>query len=456
MKVLLTVPIACYRRSHPDIPDLGLGYLASALRRSRHTPSVLDWGRRDTEGSFADFFRACDPEAVGIKCFTKNFRAVQKTIRLIRQLSDDVPIILGGPHASAERPEKLFRDFPGMDFAIRGEGEDVLPHLISALEEGRSAPPLPGLLTASGPHEEAGKPCVIFEDLENLRPAWDLLDPSIYTPVTIGKRMGQGHIAPITGTRGCSHACTFCSTPLISGNKVRFRNRAGILDEMDYLAREFGVNQFVFVDMNFTHDPARLIDFCGALGKKSPSPHWNCVASPRFYEYADPSLLRTLKKSGCHTLVMGIETASNRVRERVKKRPAMAKITAAAHMAKEAGIGLRGYFMYGFPDETMEEMEYTYHYAFSGLFDYLSFDLCFPLPGTEMLRQYLETTGLKELDWASFSPEDPPVPICPVGSAKLKSIYRKSRIRAMLKDRGMIRTSLAALRKMSSGGKRGR
>jgi magnesium-protoporphyrin IX monomethyl ester (oxidative) cyclase len=452
MKVLLTVPPHCFRRSHPDIPDLGLGYLASALRRSGHEPSLLDWGRRDTAESAAALFRSVGPEAVGIKTFTKNFRAVGETIRLIRSLSGSVPIILGGPHASAEAPEKLFRDFPGADYAVRGEGEEILPRLITALEKGRDMPGLPGLVASPGRDTPPDAPCAVVEG-ETDRPAWDLLDPRAYTPVTIGRSRAGKTIVPMVGTRGCPHRCTFCAAPCTSGRRIRYRDRAAILDEMAHLAAHYDANQFVFVDMNFTHDEARLLDFCRALGGNPTDWAWNCVASPGFYGYASAALLRTMRDAGCTTLVMGVETASPRMRERVRKSPALEKISAVARWAGEAGIERRGYFMYGFPDESLEEMAETYRYAFSGLFDFLSFDLCFPLPGTEMLRDYLQQHRMDELSWETFTPGNPPAPISRAGGRALRSMLVKSRVRAMMRDRGLLKTSLAVLRKMSSRGK---
>jgi len=448
MKILLTVPISCYRDSHPDIPDLGLGYLAASLRHCGHVPLLIDWGRKDSEKSFSAFISDHAPQAVGIKTFTKNFRAIRKTIRLVRKFSQDIPIILGGPHATAENPAKLLRDFPDVPYVIRGEAEEVLPRLLHALEQGDTSPDFPGLLTVSAGQNGFESGPVLLEEGAPDQPAWDLLDPSSYAPVTVGKKIAGLNISPIVATRGCPCHCTFCSTPLVSGKKIRYRSLEALLAEMRFLAEKHAVNQFVFVDMNFTHSREWLLNFCAAVQRIGEKVYWNGITSPGFYRYADASLLKRMKNAGCRTLVMGVETASPPVRERVKKQPGLEKITALSRWAEEAGIERRGYFMYGFPEETPDEMEATYQYAFSGLFDLLSFDLCFPLPGTEMLRQYLEKNQLAELQWDTFSPANPPAPISRASSRELASILRKSRLRAMVREKGILRTSVAVLKKI--------
>ena len=70
-----------------------------------------------------------------------------------------------------------------------------------------------------------------------------------------------------------------------------------------------------------------------------------------------------LKKSGCNELFIGIESGSPKILGAINKTKSVEIILLNLTKVFKAGINMKGYFIYGFPNETIEDMEMTYQLA---------------------------------------------------------------------------------------------
>jgi B12-binding domain/radical SAM domain protein len=112
----------------------------------------------------------------------------------------DAVYIAGGPHPSA-LPEEVLEHF---DFVVIGEGEETLPELIEAIEEGSDPSAVRGIA-----YRQQGQ--IIFTEK---RPPVDL---DSYPPFS---RI----LSPIEISRGCPWGCTYCQTPRLFGSCMRHRS----------------------------------------------------------------------------------------------------------------------------------------------------------------------------------------------------------------------------------------
>jgi anaerobic magnesium-protoporphyrin IX monomethyl ester cyclase len=129
MKVVLMQPLKGFVREPPNIPDIGLGYIATSLKKNGHLVHILDWNMKLTVKDFKKWLKEIQPDVIGIKIFTKDVGAAKRTISLVRETLPDGIIVIGGPHPSAVDPLELMEDFGECDFAIKGEAEASLSYL---------------------------------------------------------------------------------------------------------------------------------------------------------------------------------------------------------------------------------------------------------------------------------------------------------------------------------------
>jgi radical SAM superfamily enzyme YgiQ (UPF0313 family) len=117
----------------------------------------------------------------------------------------------------------------------------------------------------------------------------------------------------------------------------------------------------------------------------------------------DREMLRAMKESGLYFLSVGVESGSDRILERIKKNLTVERMEEKIRLIREAGIGISGFFMLGFPGETKEEMEETIRFAARLPLDRASFANFQPFPGCEEFDR-LRRSGELTVDWDLFAP----------------------------------------------------
>jgi len=244
MDVLLATPV---KKTHYSVPSLGLGYLASALRKAGYDRvGILDpvKEKMSFEG-FRDYFKKHSPRIFGLQCFSMDVISVAKMFRMAKEICPEVITVIGGPHPTAVNEEILTEFGADLDFAVRGEGEIAFVRLIDMIfhkEDNYSG--IPGLVYR-GCNGIAVNPIEPIKDLDALEmPAWDLINPATYSDEAPGVLNKGFPIAPIVTSRGCPHECTFCANSISMGRIIRYRDIEKVIVEMEHLVSHYGVKEF--------------------------------------------------------------------------------------------------------------------------------------------------------------------------------------------------------------------
>lgn len=399
MKVLLVKPPSPFPT---QIPPLGLGYLATALRREGHKVLIADCPREGLNPpQLLRLIADWEPGLVGFQAFSADLPALQEISRGIRTRFPNLTMVLGGPHPSC-LPQHCFAFIPEVDFVIQGEAETGLPRLVSALVEGGTdLATVPGLafrqedtLIVNPPHFE--------EDLDSLGPpSWDLLKPEIQAISPHGAFVRRLPVAPQVTTRGCPFPCTFCAARRISGQPVRARSPENVLDEIAFLIKYHGIKEIHFEDDNFTFHRDFAAAVCEGILQRGLDISWCCPNGVRL-DTLDTELLALMKRSGCYSISIGIESGSDNVLKRIRKRLDTVRIRTQVELVHRAGIKTTGFFIIGFPDETEKEIQETISFARSLPLDRAQFSTFLPLPGTPPFDDYLKGKTLDDVPWADF------------------------------------------------------
>jgi anaerobic magnesium-protoporphyrin IX monomethyl ester cyclase len=181
---------------------------------------------------------------------------------------------------------------------------------------------------------------------------------------------------------GCPYPCTFC---VIGTLGFRTRPVADVLEEIDHL-RARGVREVFFMDQTFgiVHD--RALELCAAFAERGDL-GWTAFTRP---DFAEDELLAAMRRGGCHTLIMGVESADDEMLRAYRKGYAVRAVRDAFARVRRAGLRTVGTFIIGLPEDTEASLARTLAMATELDMDFMSLNVAVPRFGTPFRRRALE------------------------------------------------------------------
>ncbi len=382
-------------------PPVGLTYLAGFVREKGHEVSIYDF--RVEERNFSDFLKKFRPDLIGITCQTALFYNTLKLAKEIKKEFPNVPIIVGGAHASY-RPHDFFES-PDIDLVVRGEGEITLSELIDYYQSGNpKLKDIRGITFREREKTIDNLPRELIKDLDILPlPAIDLLPLEKYH-TSPDNYLGAG-IGLITTTRGCPFNCVFCACKLAFNRTYRQRSLDKVFEEIKYYIDKYNISQLFIMDDCFALDKKRTIEFCDRMVKTGYNKKvlWWCQTRVDLVD--DEELLKKMREGGCKILSFGIESGVQKILDTISKRFTVEQIKKAVKLAKKMGLEPRGSFILGLPGETFFDSLKTIFFALSLPLAQAKFGLATPYPGTKLWDIALEEGQVKEEgeNWDRFT-----------------------------------------------------
>ncbi len=407
-------------------PPIGLGYLATALRCAGHHPEILDCTLTSmTAKQFGEFLATTPPfQVYGFQTYSCEVDVVESCLKEIKRRVPNAVTVIGGPHPSGGQ-ECMF-ELPDVDFAFQGEAEFGLPLFCDLLEAGDS-PDLsrvPGLLWRDGNCVRAN-PKHAEADLDKLGfPAWDLIDPRKYPVAPHGGFARYFPVAPFIISRGCPYSCTFCGTKNVTGMKMRYRSMEHVIEEIRMLQNAYGVRELHIEDDNFSAVRKEMKKFCNKLIDEQVNIAWYCTSGLRL-DLIDEELAMLMKKSGCYTATIAIESASQATLNHMKKNLDLAKVPGQVRLLRNAGLTLNALFILGYPTETRGDMEKTIRYAMSLDVQRAQFSNFLPIRGTEAYEFVKQRGEIEGLEQRKLHTADNPYSPPGMTTSELKWLQRK-------------------------------
>jgi anaerobic magnesium-protoporphyrin IX monomethyl ester cyclase len=183
-------------------------------------------------------------------------------------------------------------------------------------------------------------------------------------------------------TRGCPYSCDFCSKP-IWGDVYRKPPLNRVLEEIqDVLG--YGYERLWIADDSFTLDNRYLREFCHMMIGEGVPVTWTCLSR---VDSLSSELVGLMRKAGCVKVYLGLESGDDQTLRMMGKRATVADGRRAVSLFNSAGIGTAGFFMVGYPGETLESIEKTLSLAQSLPLDEISVNVPFPLPGSPLFER---------------------------------------------------------------------
>lgn len=374
--VLLIYPFfkAQHERSIFRFPPLGLGYLASSLRKCGYDPRLLDCTFLDKDKALKMAIEA-KADAVGIYSMVTMREQSLMFARCLRESCD--LLIAGGPLPSCD-PVSFLSDF---DVAVVGEGEKTICEIIRAHKEGSDLGSIKGIAYRQDGRDRITPKRELEPDLDRIAfPARDLFPNQAYIDHW-NKGFGYA-ITTVMTTRGCPFCCEFCSNAVF-GMSYRERSPENVLDEIEE-ALSFGYDRIHFADDVFTLNRERMLRLCDEISSRGLNFKWECLGR---VDAIDHETATAMKMAGCDRIFFGIESGNDSILQLMKKKITAKKARLAVEAAGSAGLETGAFFILGYPGETDDTLLDTIRFATSLPVDYLSFTMPYPLPGTALCER---------------------------------------------------------------------
>ncbi|MCL2689541.1 MAG: B12-binding domain-containing radical SAM protein [Chitinispirillia bacterium] len=450
MKIcLIRPPIFCRSLTYPSGPRFGLPlsllYLGASIEQAGHEAAVYDaltdfcGGVHnilpDDSGiyhigasyeSIGQKVSEINPDIVGItNPFSDFLSCTIQTASSIKAIMPNVPVIVGGPHATSD-PAAFLYDGGPVDYVMRAECELSILKFLKVLGDGGGIPrssdsaaisdlssrpdfsSIPNLAYLHEGKIKTTAPGSFIADLDSLPlPAYHLVDveksfslvkdgfPSRYS----FEYSGSHREISIITSRGCPYDCVFCGNHLHMGRKWRYHSVDYIMKHIEFLVTRYDVRHLHIEDDNLGMDPARFQNFLDALIAKNWGITWDTPNGIRA-DRMNAEIIAKAKKSGCTYLIFGVESGNQRVLDKiVKKNLDLDAVEKIAHSAYRHKLDIHAFCVVGFPGETKDEINDTFRYALKLLSRYdVIPHLCLarPLPGTRLYKICEESGYLTE------------------------------------------------------------
>ena len=306
-----------------------------------------------------------------------------------------------GIHATS-LPEEVLSGCT-LDSVIRREPESTAGELVEAVERGAD---LRGVLGLS--YKDADGKVVHNEDrpfnecLDDLPfAARHLLDNAKYTLPVIN----EPYTLIIT-SRGCPHACIYCTAHQYYGKKLRLRSAPNAVDEMKQCLERHGIRNFLMWSDTFSQDRKFVLDVCLEIKRQGLQNRIRWMANSRV-DHVDRELLAEMRSSGCIGVSYGVESGDDEILRAMKKGANARQGREAVRLTKEAGIEVLIYIILGLPGETPATIRRTMEYVKELDPDYAQFYCAVPFPKTELEALAKEKGWIATDDYSQYEFSQP-------------------------------------------------
>ena len=290
--------------------------------------------------------------------------AVYAAFRIAQAIKAHDPSIvtaLGGGFVNTELRELTEpRVFDHFDFVTLDAGERPLLALLEHLQGQRSASRLVRTYLRPAGSSEVKyvnfvEPDVPFADVGT--PTWDGLPLDQYLSLLdmlnpMHRLWSDGRWNKLTVAHGCYwKKCSFCDVSLDYISRYDAATAQTLVDRVQAIVAETGQTGFHFVDE--AAPPKSLKALAAELQKRDLAISW--WGNIRFEKSFTPALCQQLADSGCIAISGGLEVASDRLLNLMKKGVSVDQVARVTHAFSEAGILVHAYLMYGFPTQTAHD-----------------------------------------------------------------------------------------------------
>jgi radical SAM superfamily enzyme YgiQ (UPF0313 family) len=346
--------------SNIPFPPLNLAYLSASLRRSGWDVEIWHQDIHHwPDEAITPEIEAGGYDLVGLGTVAGYYQHA-KALSLSRAINscknrNSFKYVLGG-HGPGASPE-YFLEKCGADHVIVGDGEEAILNLDAPIINGGRCKP-------------------------DFWPAYERFPIDIYRLHRFPNSAPTDFTMPMLSARGCPFKCAFCyrMTPGYFQRDVK-----DVLEELTYLHNTFGVQHVQFADELLMSSKDRAVEFSEAIIALPFKIKWDCNGR---LNYADPEVLKIMKKSGCNYVNYGVEALSDEVLQKMNKKLTVETITKGVEATIEAGLTPGLNIMWGNPGDDTETLRRAVDFLmrYDGISELRTIRPVTPYPGSQLFE----------------------------------------------------------------------
>lgn len=387
-----------------------LGYSAALLEDDGFDVAVIDGVPLNlSDAEYETRVLQFNPDVIIVEPNSAVVDDVLKQITRLRTKTSATVIVIGS-HVTAEY-KGLFKQYAAVDYAVAGEYEYGLLHLLQHLRSSEPLTELQGIIYRDSQDNLISNgiaPAV--DDLDALPLPARHLFPAYFDNNMDAYHDGFNQLSPaidMHATRGCPYRCNFCVwvQVLYRNGSHRLRTPAKIIDEMLFLQNKYNVKEVYFDDDNFTANKKFVTDFCDELIRQNITMKWSVLADAIALS---ESMLAKMASAGCIGVKFGLDSADSDVLRKSNKPLKVSRVDGLVKKAKLLGIKTHMTVVLGLSGETKETLQRTFDFSCQLDIDSIQYSLATPIPGTALFEglkkeQKLHFKRWDELDGYSSS-----------------------------------------------------
>lgn len=373
----------------------GTAYIASALRNAGHFVSI--WNQdfhHYSDSSLTDYIDNEDFDMIGIG-FIAGYYQYRKILGLTAAIKNAKkrPIVVLGGHGPAPDPDYFLKKC-NADVVVIGEGEETMVELASAIIERQDLSKICGIAWRKDDKTIFNRPRGVIKDIDSIpMPAFDLFPMSYYRLIRFPHVPPSAFAFPVLSGRGCPFNCNFCYR---MDKGYRPRSIEAIIEEIRFLQNNYGISYINFSDELLMVSVDRTTQLCEAFLKNDLNIHWWCNGR---LNYAQPELLKLMKRSGCVFINYGIESLDDEVLKIMHKSLNVSQIESGIVSTLEAGISPGFNIIFGHIGDTRDTLEKGVQFLlkYSDGAQLRTIRPVTPYPGSELFTEAVKRGKLRDV-----------------------------------------------------------
>jgi anaerobic magnesium-protoporphyrin IX monomethyl ester cyclase len=394
-------------------PPLDLMIISGYLDRNGFRSKIIDANAMNI--GFDDVKKILEKENPDIVIFTTSTSTILSDLKIANianEINKDIKTVAIGTHVSAVPLETMKLNMKLDAVVIDPEPEVAVLSLIENLLDFNKTK---GIYFRKGKRiiKKARNKKIMNLDVLGF-PSHEKINLKIYSD-PFQKRK------PLTltyTTRGCWHGkCIYCSCPFFF-QPARSRSTKSVLEELEWI-ESLGIKEVKWFDAEFNSFPKRINSILDGIIKRKIDITWSALVR---VDNLPVKTIEKMKKAGCHTLHVGIESANPEILKNIRKNISLDQARKTVENIKSSGLNVVTYFMLGLPGETKYTMRKTLEFAKELDPDATTFSLATPHPKTLFHTWLKQKKYLKNVDYSKYNPMLPPVYDLP--NLKSEDIYK--------------------------------
>ena len=368
------------------VPDMYEGFVKYGLDDDEVARRVEEFG--------ADF--------VGISVLFSGMAECGYNIaRAIKKRLPNMPICMGGIHATAVDKQRLLDEQPAIEYVISGEGDVTFPDLLDCYFSNQKFEEVAGLtwMNKKTGQMVENKRAPLIENLDTLPfHCWHKFDMERYFDINIpfSPFVSSPRVGTIITSRGCPANCNFCFISWTAakdrGDNKPYRTFSAdyTVSMIEHLIENYGIKELQILDDSFTVNYKRVTEIFERIkgyGLRIEFPNGIRADLPRPLD-RKKKLYKLMREAGVWQVCYSPEHGNqDYLTNYIDKGMDLEQVRVSCDIAHDNGFLVHSNFIMGFPEETSDLRLDTENFARSLDADSFSFSFATPYPGTALYEE---------------------------------------------------------------------